>query len=86
MLIYLVYLTYCKICGRLQGYKDTDLASLSEETYYWLYIPALAAEELYNLLTLIVLPVGNCLEMNKEHICHQAKNAFILEKFITYSI
>ena len=28
MLIYLVYLTYCKICDRLQGYKDTDLASL----------------------------------------------------------
>ena len=28
MLIYLVYLTYCKICDRLEGYKDTDLASL----------------------------------------------------------
>jgi len=25
--IYLVYLTYCKICDRLYGYKDTDLAS-----------------------------------------------------------
>ena len=29
VLIYLVYLTYCKSCGRLQGYKDTDLASLN---------------------------------------------------------
>ena len=29
MLIYLVYLTYCKICDRLQGYKDTDLAYIS---------------------------------------------------------
>jgi len=29
MLIYIVYLTYCKICGRLQGYKNTDLASLN---------------------------------------------------------
>jgi len=28
MLIYLVYLTYCKICDWLYGYKDTDLASL----------------------------------------------------------
>jgi len=28
MLIYLVYLTYCKICDQLQGYKDTDLAYL----------------------------------------------------------
>ena len=27
--IYLVYLTYCKICDRLWGYKDTDLASLN---------------------------------------------------------
>ena len=26
MLIYLLYLTYCKICDRLQWYKDTDLA------------------------------------------------------------
>ena len=35
MLIYLVYLTYCKICDRLQGYKDTDLASLTKfETWY----------------------------------------------------
>jgi len=30
MLIYLVYLTYCKICDRLSGYKDTDLAYLSQ--------------------------------------------------------
>jgi len=30
MLIYLVYVTYCKICDRLQGYKDTDLASLRQ--------------------------------------------------------
>jgi len=29
MLIYLVYLAYCKICDRVLGYKDTDLASLS---------------------------------------------------------
>ena len=31
ILIYLVYLTYCKICDRLlvYGYKDTDLASLT---------------------------------------------------------
>jgi len=29
MSIYIVYLTYCKICDRLLGYKDTDLASLS---------------------------------------------------------
>jgi len=29
MLIYLVYLTYCKKCDQLYGYKDTDLASLS---------------------------------------------------------
>ena len=28
LLIYLVYFTYCKICDRLYGYKDTDLASL----------------------------------------------------------
>ena len=28
MLIYLVYLTYCMICDRFEGYKDTDLASL----------------------------------------------------------
>ena len=28
ILIYLVYLTCCKICDRLLGYKDTDLASL----------------------------------------------------------
>jgi len=28
-LIYLVYLTYCKICDRLRGYKDTDLATLN---------------------------------------------------------
>jgi len=27
MLIYLVYLTYCKMCDRLKGYQDTDLAS-----------------------------------------------------------
>ena len=27
IIIYLVYLTYCKICDRLQGHKDTDLAS-----------------------------------------------------------
>ena len=33
MLIYLVYLTYCKICGPLQGYKDTDLASLMTFSY-----------------------------------------------------
>ena len=33
MLIYLVYLTYCKMCGRLQGYKDTDLASLMTFSY-----------------------------------------------------
>jgi len=26
MLIPLVYWTYCKICDRLQGYQDTDLA------------------------------------------------------------
>jgi len=31
MLIYVVYLTYCKICDRLWGYKDTDLASLIKE-------------------------------------------------------
>jgi len=30
MLNYLVYLTYCKICDRLLGYEDTDLASLIE--------------------------------------------------------
>jgi len=29
MFIYLVYLTYCKICDRLKRYKDTDLASLN---------------------------------------------------------
>ena len=29
ILIYLAYLRYCKIYNRLQGYKDTDLASLS---------------------------------------------------------
>jgi len=30
VLIYLVYITYCKICDRLYlGYKDTDLASLN---------------------------------------------------------
>ena len=29
MLIYFVYLTYCKICDRLYEYKDTDLASLN---------------------------------------------------------
>jgi len=29
MLIYIVYLTYCKICDQFKGYKDTDLASLS---------------------------------------------------------
>jgi len=28
MLIYVVYLMYCKICDRLWGYKDTDRASL----------------------------------------------------------
>jgi len=28
MVIYLIYLTYCKLCVRLQGYKDTDLAYL----------------------------------------------------------
>jgi len=28
MLIYLVYLWYCKICDRLKACKDTDLASL----------------------------------------------------------
>jgi len=28
MLINLVYLTYCKICNRLQRYQDTDSASL----------------------------------------------------------
>ena len=28
MLLDLVYLLYCKICDRLQGYKDTDLESL----------------------------------------------------------
>jgi len=28
MLIYFVYLTHGKICDRLYGYKDTDLASL----------------------------------------------------------
>ena len=31
MLIYLVYLTYCKICDWLYGYKDTGLASLNNE-------------------------------------------------------
>jgi len=34
MLIYLVYLTYCKICDRLQGYKDTDLAYLTGKKYW----------------------------------------------------
>jgi len=29
LLIYLVYLTYCKMCDQLKGYKDTDLASLT---------------------------------------------------------
>jgi len=29
MIIYLVYLTFCRICDWLQGYKDTNLASLS---------------------------------------------------------
>jgi len=28
VLIYLVNWTYCLICDQLQGYKDTDLASL----------------------------------------------------------
>jgi len=27
MLIHLVYLTYCNLCGRLKGFQDTDLAS-----------------------------------------------------------
>jgi len=27
ILIYLVYLRYCKIYDRLEGYKDTDIAS-----------------------------------------------------------
>jgi len=30
MLIYLVYLTYCMICDRLKGYKDTDRASFNK--------------------------------------------------------
>jgi len=32
MLIYLVYLTYCKACDRLKGYTDTDMfkADLSD--------------------------------------------------------
>jgi len=34
MVIYLVYLTYCKICDRLYWYKDTDLASLTYDVSY----------------------------------------------------
>jgi len=30
MLIFLVFLTYCKICDRIKGQKDTDLASLND--------------------------------------------------------
>jgi len=37
ILIYLVYLRYCKIYDRLKGYKDTDLASLKMLGLY-LYI------------------------------------------------
>ena len=32
-IIYLVYLLYSKICDRLQGYKDTDLASLNDDLF-----------------------------------------------------
>jgi len=38
ILIYLVYLTYCKICDRLLGYKDTDQASLNWKRRKQLYI------------------------------------------------
>jgi len=30
MLIHSIYLTYCKICDRLKGYQDTDIASLTD--------------------------------------------------------
>jgi len=33
LLINLVYLTYYKICDRLKGYKDTDLASLTQNIH-----------------------------------------------------
>jgi len=49
MLIYLVYLTYCKICGRLQGYKDTDLASLILVTISWILPRKYLHNMIYNI-------------------------------------
>ena len=41
VLIYSVYLTYCKICDK--GYKDTDLASLMLAMLSMLYIRGIMA-------------------------------------------
>ena len=42
MLIYIVYFTYCKICYRLKGYTDTDLASLTFKTHLQNFLWALS--------------------------------------------
>ena len=38
MLNYLVYLTYCKICARIKGYKNTYLASLNVLRFFTVYV------------------------------------------------
>ena len=61
MLIYLVYLTYCKICDPLYKYKDTDLASLTFPLgKHNMHIPVQPESHLRDFSALVLCTFGLC--------------------------
>jgi len=69
MLIGLVYLTYCEICDRLYGYKDTDLASL-KVYHYALLLSAIINLPMYMYIDYWYINTNITVPQSSHNLCH----------------
>ena len=68
MLIYFVYLTYCEICDRLYGYKDTDLASKVYQ--YLLLLSAIINSPMYMYIDYWYISINITVPQSSHILCY----------------